>query len=170
MEFATWSEGGQTDQSGQPTPEQMQAMGMSQEQIQMAEAYAQGEMPAGVAPGEVPTFEHSNFEAYAPSEIETYTPGGDYEHQIEQFGPEHEYTLPENQTYDNTQEQLQTQSQTPSPAPSPEPPPSTESLLRSEDHFADHNGDTVPEHHLHEIFQHSDGTCHDHTDNVPASC
>ncbi len=50
------------------------------------------------------------------------------------------------------------------------PSPADVERLPDRDHFADHDGDTVPEHHPHEIWRHSDGTCHDHTTGTATNC
>ena len=174
-EFAMWSSGEMQEMmtnpgyemagpGGAPSLEHMEAMvaagQMTQEQLQMAQEY----MQAGgfeVGPG--------TFESYAPSggsehlsPMEAFaafeaTAGSTVSPELmEQY---HEMAVQyENQNYDNQQATAAATSTT------------TETFVRFDAHTADHNGDLVPETQQHPIFQHADGTCHDHDTQQAAGC
>jgi hypothetical protein len=79
---------------------------------------------------------------------------------------QHEF---ENQNYDTTQSTNFDTHQPPSGGGG-----SGETLVRTESHIADHNGDgdmiDPVDTHPHEIYRHADETCHDHGDQTPESC
>lgn len=179
---------------GMPSPEQMEAMvaagQMTPEQLQMATEYAanpEGFMSShsgyeafgpeafgsGGPPGttwEGGPHEGMIFEAYGPGSMETSehwagSPEMEFAtpEQMEQFREVMEQYQPENQNDILQQQQFDLVQ-----------PPSGETLVRTEPHVADHNndGDTTDpvDTHPHEIFRHSDGSCHDHGTGGATSC
>ena len=88
-----------------------------------------------------------------------------YHEQMEQ--QYREVYQPENQTSDNRQQQQFDITQ----------PPPAEYKIREDAHVADHNGDFIPETHMHEIYRHTQGTadltddtCHDHASGGTVGC
>jgi len=128
-----------------PTTEQMQAMGMSAEQIQMAETYARGEMPMGQVGG---------FEHYGPGGFEAHAPGGSWE----SYGN----ALAEGYVTEAITQEFQTQTS----ELRQEYQSNTQQLAQEHHENAIHmHGDVE---HVHDIHVHSDGTRHDHTATSPA--
>ncbi len=184
MEFTRWSSGdmmmggpghemgpgGPGQEGTMPSLEQMQAMvdagQMTQEQLQMAKEYLAYGGPEHFGPG---SFEGSYMpEGWARDQtgefhyvaMEGMTP----EQYREQFEAAYR---PENVNYDNLQQQHFDITQ----------PPPAEYKIREDAHVADHNGDLIPETHMHEIFRHTQGTgdltddtCHDHAAGGTAGC
>jgi len=155
-----------------PSLEQMQAMGMSAEQIQMAQEHMQqgGMIPEGFGPGsgmEMEQYGMSPMEAFEHWAAENHmTP--EMEAQYREMAETYQQEF-ENQNYDTTQSTNFDTYQPPSGGGG-----SGETLVRTETHVADHNGDgdttDLVDTHPHEIYRHTDGTCHDHGDQSPEPC
>ncbi len=165
MEFTQWSGGEMLGTmgpghefggpaGGMPSPEQMEAMvaaGMTPERFMSGGMTWEGGPHEGM-----------NFEAYGPGPMEAMEFASPQ--QMEHFREVMEQYRPESQTNDILAQQKFDLVQ----------PPSGETLVRTENHVADHNddGDTTDpvDTHPHEVFRHSDGTCHDHGTGGATSC
>ena len=161
MEFASWSSGEMGSMMGGPGHEMMGPGGPGHEGgmpslDQMEQMVAGGQM--------------------TPEQLQMAKDYMDHGQQMEQQYRElgqqmeqqyREMYTPENQTYDTKQQQQFDLTQ----------PPPTEYKIREDAHVADHNGDFIPETHMHEVFRHtqgtpdlSDDTCHDHAMGATVGC
>jgi hypothetical protein len=186
-EFALWSSGEMHEfmvgpgpemlgPGGTPSLEHMEAMvaagQMTPEQLQMAQEYMQSGAFEQFGPGGYEHVGPGTFEMYAPSGYEQLSPMEAFQafeaaagsfvspeaiEQYREMAVQYQAEF-ENHFYDSNQQQIQTQFS------------SSETPLRFDIHNADHNGDAIAEAHQHPIFQHSDGTCHDHDTGQTVSC